>query len=92
MEKEPSHFLQSARGKLSASGRQKCRGRVFVIELAYGKRTVMANLRQNKGGVKSGSNSIIIGAKWMNLSPKFRIVVITVVILGSFFRLSQQAA
>lgn len=52
----------------------------------------MANLRQNKGGVKLGSNSGITGAKWMNFSSKFRIVVIPVVILGSFFRLSQQAA
>lgn len=65
---------------------------MFVIELAHGKRNVVANLRQNKGGVKLGSNSVITGAKWMNLSSKFRIVVITVVILGSFFRRSQQAA
>lgn len=52
----------------------------------------MANLRQNRGGVKLGSHSVITGAKWMNLSSKFRIVVITVVILGSFFRSSQWTA
>lgn len=47
---------------------------------------------KNKGGVKLGSNSVITGAKWMNLGSKFRIVAIAVVILGSFFRQSQQAA
>lgn len=84
--------MQSAGGKVSASGRQQRGHRVFVIEPAHGKRNVIANLPQNKGGVKLGSNSVITGTKWMNLSLKFRIFVITVVILGSFFRLSQQAA
>lgn len=52
----------------------------------------MANLHQNKGGVELNSDLVIVGAKRMNLSYKLRIVLITVVILGSLFRLSQQAA
>lgn len=78
--------MQSAGGKFSASGRQQCGDRVFVIELAHGNRNAVANLRQNKGGVKLGSNSAITGAKWMDLGSKFRIVMIAVVILGSFFQ------
>lgn len=84
--------MQSAGGKFSASGRQQRGDRAFVIELAHGNRNVVANLPQNQGGVKLGSNSVITGAKRVNLGSKFRIVVMTVVILGSFFRRSQQAA
>lgn len=39
-----------------------------MIELAYGKRSVVADLHQNKGGVELNSNLVITGAKWMNLS------------------------